>query len=269
MSVICLLAIYRKKLYNRVMPFAMAGLLVALGLLPSLIWMFLFLKEDCHPEPRYLLTKTFLMGIIISPLAILLQLAFSRIGSLGPIDYFIVDGSLFFLWAAFVEEFLKYYAVKIVALNDSSFDEPVDAMIYMMMAGLGFAAIENILVLFRTIPNGISITVTVWTLRSLGATLLHALSSGLLGYFLALSWFFQDHRKKLVVIGVLVSTLFHFTFNIFLAGSDNQIGGLLFSVGTLCVMALLVSLLFARMRHRSPNAIPKLTAATEKEISIT
>ncbi len=251
------------------MSYVTIGLLVALGLIPSLIWMFFFLKEDCHPEPRYLITKTFLMGIIISPLAVLLQIAFSHIGSLGPINYFVVDGSLFFLWAAFVEEFLKYYAVKIIALTDSAFDEPVDAMIYMMMAGLGFAAIENILVLFRSIPNGVNITIQVWILRSLGATLLHALSCGLMGYFLALSWFFQGHKKKLVIMGLFVSTLFHFTFNIFLASAGNQINGLLMSVGTLLVMALLVFLLFAKMKHRTSSTIPRLTAATEKEISIT
>ena len=251
------------------MSYATAGLLVALGLLPSLVWMFFFLKKDSHPEPKYLVTKTFLMGIIISPVAVLLQMGFSQIGSLGPIDYFIANGSLFFLWAAFVEEFIKYYAVRIVAITDPAFDEPVDAMIYMMMAGLGFAAIENILVLFRTIPNGVHATILIWSLRSIGATLLHALSSGLIGYFLALSWFFQNHRKKLLIVGLLVATLFHFTFNLFLAAADNQLRGLLLSVGLLCMMAFFVFVLFDRIKRRSPHAIPRLSAATEKEISIT
>ena len=251
------------------MNYATMGLLVALGLLPSLVWMFFFYRQDCHPEPKYLITKTFLMGIIISPFAILFQMGFSRIGSLGPINYFIVDGSLFFLWAAFVEEFIKYYSVRIIALTDPAFDEPVDAMIYMMMAGLGFAAIENILVLFRTIPDGFHTAITVWALRSVGSTLLHALSSGLVGYFLALSWFFQSHRKKLLIVGLLIATLFHFTFNLFLAAADNQLRGLLLSVGLLCMMAFLVFLLFDKIKRRSPRAIPRLTAATEKEISIT
>ena len=251
------------------MSYATAGLLVALGLLPSLVWMFFFYKKDCHPEPKYLITKTFLMGIIISPVAVLFQIGFSRIGSLGPIDYFIANGSLFFLWAAFVEEFVKYYAVRIIAITDPAFDEPVDAMIYMMMAGLGFAAIENILVLFRTLDNGIQTTLTIWALRSLGATLLHALASGLVGYFLALSWFFQDHRKKLLIVGLLVATLFHFTFNLFLAAADNQFRGLLLSVGLLCLMAFFIFLLFDKIKRRSPSATPRLTVATEKEISIT
>lgn len=246
-----------------------AGLLVALGLLPSLVWMFFFYHQDCHPEPKYLVTKTFLMGIIISPVAVLFQIGFNQIGYWTPLNAIIAQGSLFFLWAAFVEEFIKYYAVRIIALTDPAFDEPVDAMIYMMMAGLGFAAIENILVLFRTIPNGVQTTLTIWALRSLGATLLHALASGLVGYFLALSWFFQNHRKKLLVVGLLIATLFHFTFNTFLASADNQLQGLLLSVGLLCVMAFLIFLLFDKIKRRSPRAAPRLSLATEKEISIT
>ncbi|MEK7217694.1 MAG: PrsW family intramembrane metalloprotease [Patescibacteria group bacterium] len=246
-----------------------AGLLVALGLLPSLVWMFFFYHQDCHPEPKYLITKTFLMGIIISPVAVLLQIGFNQVGYWTPLNALIAQGSLFFLWAAFIEEFIKYYAVRIIALTDSAFDEPVDAMVYMIIAGLGFAAIENILVLFRTIPDGIQTTLTIWALRSLGATLLHALSSGIVGYFLALSWFFQNHRKKLIIVGLLIATLFHFTFNIFLASTDNQLHGLLLSVGLLCVMAFLVFLLFDKIKKRSQGYIPRLSVATEKEISIT
>lgn len=243
--------------------------LVALGLLPSLVWMFFFYRQDCHPEPKYLVTKTFLMGIIISPVAVILQIGFRQIDTLTPLNALIAQGTLFFLWAAFAEEFIKYYAVRIIALTDPYFDEPVDAMIYMMTAGLGFAAIENILVLFRTIPNGTETALTVWALRSVGATLLHALSSGIIGYFLALSWFFQHHRKKLLVLGLAVGTLFHFSFNAFLANTDYQLRGLLLSVALLCVMAFLVSLLFVRMKRRSLNAVPRLSLATEKEISVT
>ena len=254
------------------MLYATDALLVALGLIPSLVWMIFFYHQDCHPEPKYLITKTFLMGIIIAPLAVFLQWGFENFihgSSLGLINYFLADGSLFFLWAAFVEEFVKYYAVRIIALHDAAFDEPVDAMVYMMMAGLGFAAIENILYLFSAIHNGIQTTLVVWALRSVGSTLLHALSSGLVGYFLALSWFFQHHRRKLLFTGLVIATLFHFTFNLFLAAADNELRGLLLSVGLLCVMAFLVFLLFDKIKKRSHGVAPRLTVATEKEISVT
>lgn len=250
------------------MSLANAALLVALGLIPSLVWMSFFLKRDGHPEPSYLVTKTFLMGIIIALPAVLLQWAFTYLNPWPELDSFLVRGSLFFVWAAFVEEFLKYYAVRLVALTDPEFDEPVDAMIYMMMAGLGFAAIENILVLFRTIPDGFHTALSIWGLRSVGATLLHALASGLLGYFLALSWFFRHHHQKLVLVGLALATFFHFVFNIFLAGIDEQLHGLLLATALLGVMSFLVSILFVRIKRRSAGKSIRLSKSVDKDISV-
>ena len=240
------------------MPWSNTISLVILGLLPSFLWLTYFLRNDCHPEPKSLVTKVFLMGIIISPLAILFQIGFTRLGYVFSVDFFNADTPSFFLWAAFVEEFIKFYAVRMIALTSPEFDEPIDAMIYMMVAGLGFAAIENILVLFRTIPSGTQTALTVWTLRSTGATLLHALSSSLVGYFLAMAWFFREHHKKLLIIGLLLATMFHFSFNMFLSGANEQISGLAYATGLLLVMAFLVSVLFDKIkeRHGKMTAIP-------------
>jgi len=233
------------------MPVPQIVILVILGLAPSLIWMSYFLKKDMHPEPKYLIAKVFLMGIIVSPLAVLFQLGFTRIGEYFAISALTASTPMFFVWAAFVEEFVKFYSVRLVALTSSEFDEPVDAMIYMIVAGLGFAAIENILVLFRTIPDGAQATLAVWTLRSVGATLLHALSSSLVGYFLAMSWFFREHAKKLVFVGIVLATVFHFTFNIFLSSTDNRLTGLIYATFLLLSMSFLVSILFDKIRERS------------------
>ena len=191
------------------------------------------------------------MGIILAPIAILLQLAFTKLYAITGSAIFASGTASFFLWAALVEEFIKFYAVWVIVLRSPAFDEPVDAMIYMMVAGLGFAAIENILVLFRTFPDGASATLTVWGLRSVGATLLHALSSSLIGYFLALSWFFQHHRNKLLFIGIALATLFHFAFNLLLSAADGRISGLGYATGLLLVMAFLVSILFVKIKART------------------
>lgn len=231
--------------------------LIALGCLPGFVWLAFYLRRDCHPEPRYLIAKTFLMGIIVSPVAIAFQLLFIQLvqklrpGLIEP------KGAGFFLWAAFVEEFVKFYAVKSVAMTSPEFDEPVDAMIYMITAALGFATMENILVLFRTLQEGLGVhgALSVWGLRFAGATLLHALSSGLMGYFLAIAWFYRHHRSKLVVVGLGIATLFHFTFNIFLANPANEMLSLVQSTFLLLVMAFLVSILFDKIRERHARRI--------------
>lgn len=231
-------------------PILNSGLWVMMGLLPSLLWLTYYLRKDCHPEPKTMLAKTFLMGIIISPIAILLQLGFVQLGQIFSTNIFSQNSSSFFMWAALVEEVIKYSAVALIVLRDPAFDEPVDAMVYMITAALGFAAIENILVMFRIIPDGTNAALSIWALRSTGATLLHALSSALLGYFLAMSWFFQDHRKKLVFIGIIIATLFHMTFNVFLSVFENRLTGLLYSTSLLIIMAFLISILFDKIRDR-------------------
>ena len=230
-----------------------AAMLVTLGLAPSLIWLSFYLKRDCHPEPKSLLAKAFLMGIIISPLAILLQLGFSELRNIVSFEFLRQGTPAFFLWSSFVEEFLKFLAVYLVIVRSPEFDEPVDGIIYMISAALGFAAIENILVMFNLIPDGTGTALNTLALRFVGATLLHALASGLMGYFLAMSWFFQDHKKKLIVIGLAIATIFHFTFNIFLStfsDPDERLTALIYSTSLLLIMAFLVSILFDKIKER-------------------
>ena len=239
--------------------------MVILGLTPSLTWLYFYSRKDCHPEPKSLLAQTFLMGIIIAPLAIILQWSFAELTStvVGISRAATQNTSYFFLWAAVVEEAVKFYAVRILILRNPEFDEPIDAMIYMITAGLGFAAMENILVMHGVFPDGTQVTLATWALRFTGATLLHALSSGLLGYFLAMSWFFRDHKRKLVVIGLIMATIFHFTFNIFLSAFENRLIGLVYSTSLLMVMAFLVSILFDKIKERHTRATAGL--ATERE----
>lgn len=235
----------------------MYALLVFLGTLPSLIWLGYWLRKDAHPEPKVLVTKVLLLGIMLSPLAIVLQLLFVQLAArvLGMDSAALSDGPGFYLWAALVEEVVKYLAVYFVVLRSPEFDEPVDAMIYMLTAALGFAAMENILVINRVLGDGLSATIGLWSLRFAGATLLHALSSALLGYFIALAWFYFDHRKALFTIGLALATVFHWSFNLFISQMHQSVS-LLFSTLLLMAMAFLVSTLFDKIKERDGQVTP-------------
>lgn len=251
------------------------GILIGLGLVPSLVWFSFFSKNDSHPEPKSLLTQTFLMGIIVSPVVLILQIGYVYIGSLlteTPAQLIQIS-SHYYMWAAFAEEFLKFAAIWFLVLRNPEFDEPVDAMIYMIAAGLGFAAIENILVLFRTIDIGLFEAVSVWALRFIGSTLLHALASAIVGYFLAMAWFFQDHKKKIIATGLIMATVFHFTFNIIIASFAGEPGasdprGLIYSTMLLLFMAFLVSLLFDKLKERDLGAQTALASYKNKPINL-
>lgn len=175
----------------------MVGIPLILGLLPSLFWLFFFLTEDWdHPEPKKVITYVFLGGglaaLLAAPPEIFLQKLFPEVA-------FLDGGSLFLIPFAFIEEFAKFAIVYLLIKKSTYFDERVDAMIYMITAGLGFAALENILNLLNT-PFIAEVTLV----RGIGATLLHALASALLGFY----WI----RKRLF-FGIIAATLLHAVFN--------------------------------------------------------
>lgn len=251
------------------------GTLLGLGLVPSLVWFSFYLKNDSHPEPKYLLAQTFLMGIIVAPVVLIFQIGFVYLFALftNTPSQVVQVSSYYYIWAAFAEEYLKFVAIWFLVLRNPEFDEPVDAMIYMIAAGLGFAAIENILVLFRTIEIGFTQAISVWALRFVGSTLLHALASAIMGYFLAMSWFFRDHRKKLIVIGLILATMFHFTFNIIISSFAGEPGtsdprGLIYSTMLLMFMAFLVSILFDKIKERHRETSAGLALSKNKPINL-
>src|SRR3989338_10517093 len=84
---------------------------------------------------------------------------------------------IFVLWAA-AEELFKWLAARFSALRSKQYDEPIDAVIYLLTAALGFAALENTLFLVASFSklNFLGVIAT-GNLRFIGATLLHVLSS--------------------------------------------------------------------------------------------
>ncbi len=219
--------------------------LVMAGAVPSLLWLFYYLHKDSHPEPRSALVRVFLMGIIIAPLAVGAQWAFVKVFSIATTPYF-------YFWAALVEEAVKLLAVWFIILNSEEFDEPVDAMVYMITASLGFAAIENILFLDKSFAiNGLAYTGQLLLLRAVGATLLHALAGAITGYTLALAWFHYHHLKKLLLGGLLLASSFHFAFNLLIISSQDSGAHYLYAMALLASMAMLIQILFKKVQERS------------------
>jgi len=184
-------------------------LCVFLGLIPSIIWLLLYLRQDVHPEPKKTVLKIFFWGALATIPAVVLEMGVIKgLGKLN-IPSIFISILYWFIGIALVEEALKYLVVKGQVLRDPEFDEPVDAMLYMIIAALGFAAVENILVLF----SESSFFIRIIVFRFLGAVLLHTLSSGTLGYFLALSFFESKKRLKLLVLGFGLAVILHGFFN--------------------------------------------------------
>ncbi len=216
------------------------------GVLPPLLWLWFWLKEDRNPEPRRVLILTFLFGMATVPLAFMAErLLLSAEQLLGMEKTFRGIVILLFFWA-FFEEVLKYLAAKYAALKKASFDEPVDAMIYLITAALGFAAMENVLFLVKSLGEGGAAGFATGNMRFIGATLLHLATSAIVGASISFSFFSQKNRKRNIVGGLFIATVLHFAFNYFIIMGDG--GSLLRVFIPLWLSIIAVIFLFEKVK---------------------
>ena len=196
------------------------------GMLPALLWLWFWLKEDSHPEPRRVLILTFIAGMMMAVVALFLeQLALLTINaSFKSFPPGLVSVLLLFTWAG-IEEVAKYSAARKVALLLPAFDEPVDALIYLITAALGFAALENIFFLLKVFgTQGMVVGLITGNLRFLGATLLHVVTSAIVGASVAFSFFHKEKLIRNVLGGLLFATILHTLFNFFIInGGDTNL----------------------------------------------
>jgi len=192
-------------------------LLILFGVLPSVIWLLFYLKRDVHPEPKGMILKIFFYGMLVTIPAIFIEVLILKLTkNLSFLPAFWLSLLNVFLTVALVEELLKFFVVRQKVFNNPALDEPIDAMIYMIVAGLGFAAGENILILFPSKASFFGEIFGISVFRFLGATFLHALASAIVGFFIGLSFFRKTERKKLILTGLFLAVLLHGFYNLLL-----------------------------------------------------
>jgi RsiW-degrading membrane proteinase PrsW (M82 family) len=217
------------------------GLALLGGIVPSLVWLWFWLKEeDKRHEPVGLLTVCFLVGMIavffVLPIERFIQSNFARGG-------FQVVG-----WAA-AEELMKYLAVFIIVRRSGAIDDPLDWAIYLMTAALGFAALENALFLLKPLSlSQATVGVLTGQLRFLGSTLLHTISSATIGISIGLSFYMDKFRKnQYLVAGIVAAIALHSAFNFFIMKGEGS--DFLKVFGFLWVVTIVVMLLFEKLRR--------------------
>lgn len=214
------------------------------GLIPALIWLWFWLREDkSHPEPRRYIFLAFIFGIISALLVLPLEEFLSK---------FLPEVGIITLVAfSFSEEIFKYFAAYFSSLRKKYMDEPIDAIIYMIVIALGFAALENTLFLLhslKTTGGNITQTILVGNMRFVGAALLHTVSSAVIGIFIALSFYKNKLLKKgYLLTGIILSVALHTFFNFFII--NNEGGGIFTIFVMIWIVAILLIFLFEVVKH--------------------
>jgi len=218
----------------------------ALAAAPALILVRYFYRQDrARPEPKGLVLRVFLVGVLSALVAIPVELLvglFQRSFDPGKVWYPLFKA---FVVAGLVEEYLKLTVVRLTAYRAQAFDEVMDGVVYTVVAGLGFACLENILYVL----GGSLATALV---RAFTAVPLHAVASGLMGYYVGLARFAASKRaeRTLIARGLLTAVGVHGLYD-FLLFVSPQWGAW---TAVLVVPVIVVGFLALRSRMRAALA---------------
>jgi RsiW-degrading membrane proteinase PrsW (M82 family) len=211
------------------------------GILPALLWLWFWIQEDkLHPEPRGRIMLAFWGGMVAVLAAYPLERAVHSAYGLTL--------TTIILWAL-IEEVLKLAAACLTALRSKKvYDEPVDAPEYLITAALGFAALENTLFILDPILGGnILQSFQAGNMRFIGASLLHVVCSGILGYCIGREYYKGPGAKwAWRFIGIALAVSLHALFNQFILYDNGSKTFFVFSL--VWVAALGVLLLFEKIK---------------------
>ena len=212
-----------------------------IGIIPALLWLWVWLHEDTeHPEPKLMLAISFVAGMFVAPIAVIMQMSIEKI---IPVSGFVFIGTFIgwniIAWVV-VEEALKFGA-SYFALKSKAFNEPVDAMIYLITAALGFVAVENTLFAFNNVlDGGINGLISGGLSRMIGPSLLHVVSSGTVGLAISLS-FFKPKQTKILSIyaGLAIAVILHAIYNMLIITQIQKMA--LIAFGSVWVLAIILT----------------------------
>ncbi|OGI95698.1 hypothetical protein A2917_00015 [Candidatus Nomurabacteria bacterium RIFCSPLOWO2_01_FULL_42_17] len=218
------------------------------GIIPALLWLWFWIKEEeKKSEPKKILTIAFIMGMIAVVFVLPIQKFIQ--GNVDSYQWQLI------LWAS-AEEIIKYIAIMVVLYKTTYADEPVDWPIYLITVALGFAALENVLFLRKSLSLdqttiGLFTAASIGQLRFLGSTLLHAVSSGILGIALGISLRMGRLKRKLYfIVGLTLAIALHSVFNFFIIKiKGNDFLEVLKVFAFLWVVTIIVILLFEKVRR--------------------
>jgi RsiW-degrading membrane proteinase PrsW (M82 family) len=192
--------------------------LVALGvgmsLVPAALWLlFFYLQDALEPEPKGYVLGVFVLGALLaSALGIpVVRDLFRAQDWLGKSLGVNLLGSI--LVVGFVQEFLKYAAVRYSVYPLPEFDERMDGILYGTAAGLGFATMLNILYVVES--GGVDLGVGV--IRIVITALAQASFSGITGYFLARAKF-EEERVWWLPLGLTIAAVLNGLFTVVRGG---------------------------------------------------
>lgn len=178
-------------------------ILLLASIAPSIALMYFFyMKDKYEKEPRHLLVKAFLLGVIAVIPILLVEMKLNLFDM--EVDRSLVAaGYTAFIVAGLVEEGFKFLVFYMFIWRNHEFDEMYDGIVYSVFVSLGFATVENI---GYVLSAGFGVAL----LRSITAVPAHALFGVSMGYYLGIGRFARvQHREKYLALALIVPVILH------------------------------------------------------------
>ncbi len=205
---------------------------------PAALWLWFFYSRDRYErEPRALIGKLFLWGLLAGPWAAGMNellgstviSAADSFGEAGALSTAVLLLLTSMLLLGLNEETMKYLVTNNSIRSDPNFNEPLDGMVYLTTAALGFAAGENFIYIIGSYfgvlesatragaPGGttaaiVGAFVITAPMRALLTTIGHVAWSGIVGYFLARR-VLGGRPASVVTVGVLLAAVLHAAYD--------------------------------------------------------
>lgn len=229
---------------------------LTITILPIILIMLYLYNKDNNKEPKSLLLKLFLSGVlsIIITLFITTILGFfipyiyvENINELTNIELLFHA----FIGVALIEEFSKWIMTYKISFNNIEFDEIYDIIIYSVFVSLGFATLENILY----VSEGGLRTAIIRALLSVPG---HACFGIFMGHYFGLAKTSEIKKEetlknKYLLLSILVPTILHGIYDYCLFRQKLSF--------------LLIFLIFICLLYKNANKRIKLSSSTTKIIN--
>lgn len=202
-------------------------ILLLIAILPGVYLLrFVYKHDRIEPEPRPLLVKCFIFGLLSTSAAVITEV----IGSIILENFFyeetvIYRFLMYFFVVALSEEGFKYLFLKLATWKHPAFDYQFDGIVYAVFVSLGFAIRENIMYVAQY-------GLTTGIVRAFTAVPGHASFGIMMGawYGMAKKYFNlgdSEKYRKYKKYALWIPVLLHGTYDFF-ASSNTELSVILF-----------------------------------------
>ncbi len=177
----------------------MTYLILAIAPAAALI-LYIYYRDKHDREPLGLLLKVFIYGMLSTIPAVLLEFKFG----VEDKNDLMVSAYMAFLVIAGAEEGSKFLLMRWAVYRNKAFNEPFDGIVYCVMISMGFAALENVLYVFKS-DNPMQTAI----LRMITAVPAHFTFAVIMGYYVGLAKFSPTKSLQYNLMGIGGAMFFH------------------------------------------------------------